>query len=525
MGNFSIAVTCAQSATQGRFDLGLNLAINFNQAESRQAFNESLMLEPETCPMCWWGLAYSHAPFLNHPIKPVSDVAAGLAAAARAIDLAARVQGLTAKERGLVEAMGVRFPSTPQGNQTAAAIAYEAKLGVLHAALPDDDDVASLYAEASMLLECDPAGYNFYQPDGSPTALTAQVHALLRSVLDRAPSHPIANHLFIHLIEPSAPSLNTSALPAAAALAALYTGTDAQHLVHMPTHTYLRSGRYADVVPQNGAAHDSDARYLAHGRLPYAPAHNVAFELYGACMAGMRSAALRAASDLSEIYTAAPDRGDGPGPEMGWNLRLTTCVRFGAWADVVGADPTQPRPWPYATVLRLYANGTALAALGRSAESRAAFESLQAALPSVDPRYAAYARVAERSLRAAVAAAEGTAAGLAQAADALSQAVAEQASWTYDEPPAWHMPMRQCLGRVLLRLGDAANATAVYEADLAEFPRNGYSLFGLRQSMLAQPDAYTPEQVKAVEEQMRDAWKDADVPLSSSCVAFEGVGA
>ncbi len=223
MGNFTMPITCAQPATtQPLFDLGLNLAINFNQAEARSVFNASLAAEPDTCPMCWWGLAYAYAPFLNHPIKPAEETAAGLAAASRAAELAATAAGLSAKERGLVEATAVRFPSSPQGNQTAAAIAYADKLAALHAALPGDVDVASFLAEASMLLECDPSGYHFYNPDdGSPTALTAKVDALLRSVLAAAPAHPMANHLFIHLIEPSAPDVNTSALPAAAALAAL----------------------------------------------------------------------------------------------------------------------------------------------------------------------------------------------------------------------------------------------------------------------------------------------------------------
>ncbi len=289
----------------------------------------------------------------------------------------------------------------------------------------------------------------------------------------------------------------------------------------MPTHTYLRSGRYAEVVPQNAAAHVADARYLEHGRIPYGPAHNVAFALYGACMAGMRAAAQGAADELVHLYAAAPDRADGPGPEMGWNLRLTTLARFGAWQQLVQSDPAQPRPWPYAVVLREYANGTALARLGRADESAARLQALQTALATLEPAYAPYGRVALLSLQAAIAAAEGTAAGLQAAASALEAAVAEQVSWSYDEPPAWHMPMRQCLGRVLLRLGMAANATAVYRDDLREFPRNGYSLWGLHQSMLAQPGAYTPEQVEAVQRAMREAWKDADVPLTSSCAAFD----
>ena len=525
MGNFSMTITCAGPETQQLFDLGLNLAFNFNQLESQRAFNLSIASDA-SCAMCWWGLAYAHAPFLNHPIKGSTDVLAGFAAATHAASLAAS-STLSAKEAGLIGAAAVRFPSTASGNQTLAALAYEAKLKELSAVLPSDPDIATWYAEAVMLLECAPDGYHFYHADGSPTRRTVVADRLLRQVLQSATSHPFAHHLFIHLVEPSTPSANSSsgagrALPSAEVLAAEFAGTDAQHLLHMPTHAYLRSGRYGAVPAQNIAAHAADVRLLDHGLLPYGPAHNVAFGLYGACMAGQRAIAYDATANLTAIYAAAPDRSDGPGPELGWNLRLTTRLRFGAWMDVVGADPYQPRPWPYARVLRHYANGTALARLGRKGGAFAQYKALVAMLPALDGAHAKLGIVARLSLRAALDFADRTAAGLAAAISALEAAVAEQASWAYDEPPAWHMPMRQCLGVVLLQAGELARAHDVFTADLAEFPRNGYGLWGLWQSMRAQPRSYTPEQVDTVHAQVLAAWKGADVPLKSSCLAFDG---
>jgi hypothetical protein len=32
---------------------------------------------------------------------------------------------------------------------------------------------------------------------------------------------------------------------------------------------------------------------------------------------------------LREVYADAPDRRDGPGPNRGWNIALTTWLRFG----------------------------------------------------------------------------------------------------------------------------------------------------------------------------------------------------
>ena len=96
----------------------------------------------------------------------------------------------------------------------------------------------------------------------------------------------------------------------------------------------------------------------------------------------------------------------------------------------------------------------------------------------------------------------------------------EQASWVYDEPPIWHMPMRQCLGRLLLRVAPE-QAYDVYAADLRQFPANGYSLWGLRQSMALQPAKYSKAEVHRVEQQMAVAWASADGPLNTSCAAFD----
>jgi hypothetical protein len=242
LGNYSLAVTAALPTTQPLFDLGVNLAFNFNQAEARRWFNLTLDAEAETCPMCWWGLALSHAPYLNHPIKPLDDVAAGRIAADRAKELAASAPALGAKERGLIEAMAVRFPETPSGNQSAAAERYVRALAGLHAAAPSDLDVTTFYAEALMLTMCVPGGYDFYLPDGAPRDRTRQAETLLLSAAAEGDGsrggHPYAQHLYIHLTEPDRPSNASSGegatrgLPSALALMATFRGTQAQHLLH-----------------------------------------------------------------------------------------------------------------------------------------------------------------------------------------------------------------------------------------------------------------------------------------------------
>jgi hypothetical protein len=82
------------------------------------------------------------------------------------------------------------------------------------------------------------------------------------------------------------------------------------------------------------------------------------------------------------------------------------------------------------------------------------------------------------------------------------------------------MPVRQCLGRLLLKAQLPEEAEQVYRDDLNEYLGNGWSLWGLLQSMKAQPGKFTPAAMAQVAAQLKEAWARADVSLTSSCLAI-----
>jgi hypothetical protein len=162
----------------------------------------------------------------------------------------------------------------------------------------------------------------------------------------------------------------------------------------------------------------------------------------------------------------------------------------------------------------------------QAAKELVALQAIMATTPSPLPGMLhRYALVANYTLSAAIAGALSTSCekrtdpGCAVAAF-LVQAVAEQESWAYDEPPPWHVPMRQCLGRVELLQHQYAQAESTFRDDLKEFPSNGFSLFGLLQAVKAQvpSGAHTPADVAAIQNQLDKSWARADVRLSSSCL-------
>ena len=73
--------------------------------------------------------------------------------------------------------------------------------------------------------------------------------------------------------------------------------------------------------------------------------------------------------------------------------------------------------------------------------------------------------------------------------------------------------MRQSLGAVLLDAGRLEDAEAVYRDDLGEWPRNGWSLFGLLQTLRAAGRTREADEIEAM---FVKQWARADVTLTSS---------
>jgi predicted Zn-dependent protease len=81
------------------------------------------------------------------------------------------------------------------------------------------------------------------------------------------------------------------------------------------------------------------------------------------------------------------------------------------------------------------------------------------------------------------------------------------------EPPPFYFPVRQALGAVLLESGRAAEAEQVYRKDLSQYPKNGWSLYGLARSLEAQGKS---DEASWADQGHRNAFAQADVSLEAS---------
>jgi tetratricopeptide (TPR) repeat protein len=120
------------------------------------------------------------------------------------------------------------------------------------------------------------------------------------------------------------------------------------------------------------------------------------------------------------------------------------------------------------------------------------------------------ARIAERTLAGELATARGDrAAGIA----ALREAATIEDKIPYDEPPGWHAPTRHTLGAMLLEAGQPAEAEVAYREELKRNPDNGWSLYGLAQSLRAQK---REAEAKDADARFAKAWQNADIKLTAS---------
>jgi tetratricopeptide (TPR) repeat protein len=513
LGDYSMPVTSDHPEVQRWFDQGLMLAYGFNHDAAERSFLKAAELDPE-CAMCWWGAALVLGPHVNSGMEPANN--------AKAWDRLQRAQKFgpeaSERERAYVKALSARYAEKPAEDRRPLDEAYAAAMAELVQQYPDDLDAATLHVESLMNLQ----PWAYWDAEGRPTGNTAKIVSQLESVIERNADHAGALHLYVHAVEAS----NDPARGVAAAdrLRELIPGSG--HLVHMPAHIYARVGRYHDAVIANQKAIAADDNYLAMCRprpgvypLGYVP-HNHHFLWFAATMEGASTIALEAAK-ATGARTSDPQLMRTPGFEAMQVFALTPLfakVRFGRWEEVVGT----PRPdadLPYMVAMWHYAQGIAAVRQKRLDEARGHHEALTAATrdPAIEKmkvwdRYSVIhgVRIGERLLTAELAREQKD---YTTAVAALTEAVALESTIPYDEPPGWHAPVRQTLGAVLLQAGKPAEAQSVFLDELRRNPENGWSLYGLEQSLRAQG---RKQEAKEVAERFEKAWANADVELNIS---------
>ena len=509
LGDIDHPVTTNNAEAQKFFNQGLAYVYAFNHAEAVKSFKQAAQLDPNLA-MAYWGVSLAMGSNYNVPADGPSLLEA-YANLQKAVALAPKA---SEHDRAYINALAKRYSNDVQADNHKLAIDYKNAMGEVAKTYPDDLDAATLYAESMMNLR----PWKLWKLDGSPEEGTPEIVATLESVLRRNPNHSGANHYYIHAVEASTNA--ERALPSAARLGKV--APKAGHLVHMPSHIYIRTGDYYEAAQANIDAIAVDREYMQKsGNQGLYPAmyynHNVHFLAAASAFKGRYADSIKAARDLEG--NVKPVVKAMPMLEMFLPYPLVSLTRFGKWEEIL-KEPKPDASLKITTGFWHFARGSAYAANKQPASAEAELAGLREILKGMPPEVRMFSnpaadilKVAELELDGKIALARGD----KQAAfDLFAKAVAAEDATLYAEPSDWDLPTREVLGGALLANGEYPAAEKVFRAELLRHQRNGRALFGLAESLRKQGKDGA---AKSVQAEFEKAWQYADTKLSVESLA------
>ncbi|MGI9167246.1 MAG: tetratricopeptide repeat protein, partial [Pyrinomonadaceae bacterium] len=503
LGDVNHPVSTTNADAQRFFNQGLANIYAFNHEESVRSFKRAAELDPQVA-MVYWGIALSLGSNYNLQAD-APQLKEAYANIQKALALSVKT---SEHERAYIAALAKRYTDNPQADRQKLAVDYKNAMGELVKRYPDDLDAATLYAESMMNLR----PWKLWTLDGKPAEGTEEIVAVLESVLQRDPNHTGANHYYIHAVEAS-PNPDR-ALPSAARLGKL--APKAGHLVHMPSHIYIRTGDYNEAAQANADAIAADREYIAkRGAQGVYPMmyynHNIHFLAAANAMKGRYADSLKAGRELEA--SVKPHLKSMPMLEMFMPYATVVLVRFQKWDEILKATkPTSDLN--ITTAFWHFARGMAYAGTNQPTNSEAELKAFRATMNTV-PTDASLGnnaapdvlKVAEQMLAGRIALARGdkkTGIELLYRAAELEDAV------SYNEPSDWDLPVRELLGGVLIVNGNYVEAEKVFRAELTRHRRNGRALFGLWESLKRQGK---DSSAQMVQREFEKAWETADTKL------------
>jgi hypothetical protein len=510
-GIYKWKISTTNDSAQFYFNQGINMYYSFHIIEAMASFKKAAKFDPG-CAMLYWAQALGYGPNINDFGYRASPEA--LAATKRANELSSKAAPL---EKELVNAMSVRYTAdSTDATRATLNAAYVDMMMKVYKNHPANPDAQALYADAMMLQH----PWDLWNSNGTPKPWTPLIRNVLEKLLVKNPNHPGGNHYYIHVMEPS--PFAAKALPSAYRLGKTNPGLS--HVVHMPSHIFLRTGDYQKGVDVNINAVNGYKKSIPL----YAPVtaadflyiiHNLHMKTNNAMLSGnykiAEAAAFETRSSISADYLSIP-------PPMGSYVQyiymtpVLVYVRFGKWNELLQL-PQPELSQIYANILYHFGRGMGLANQSRFAEAKYELEQMQQLMqdknlaipftpfsPSLDG-----AVVAENLLAGTIALKEKR---ISDAVIAFVKAAGTEENMVYNEPRDWLLNPKHYLGNAYLENGDGVNAEKVFSKDLLNNNENGWALFGLHKSLQLQKK--NAEAAKVLT-RFKTAFGNADVKIES----------
>nr|HQU91867.1 hypothetical protein [Pyrinomonadaceae bacterium] len=372
LGGIDHPVTTKNPEAQKFFNQGLMYLYAFNHAEAINSFRHAAELDPDMA-MAYWGISLGLGSNYNVTADK-AQLTEAYSTLQKAISLRTK---LSEDERNYIAALSKRYSADAASDREKLGNDYRDAMKALVAKYPDDLDAATLYAESMMNLR----PWQLWSLDGKPAEGTLEILAVLEGVLKRNPKHTGANHYFIHAIEAS-PNPERGL---AAANRLLGLAPNAGHLVHMPSHIYLRTGDHDVSVKSNDLAIAADRKYIERsGSTGLYPLmyynHNIHMLAASHSGAGNFAGAIKAAKELET--NVGPNVKAMPMLEMFMPYHLVTLMRFQKWDDVL-AYPQPAAEMKVTNAMWRLARGLALNEKRKTSEAEIEQKALQSVIATI----------------------------------------------------------------------------------------------------------------------------------------------
>lgn len=515
-GHYTWKVSTGSDSAQFYFDQGINMYYSYHMIEAYASFAKASLFD-SSLSMAYWGQALSRGPNINYP-----DITKEANTEALALIQKAKLHLTGAKdfEIQLVDAIENRYSNDTATDRSLINRAYSAAMKALYEKNPGNAEAYALYADALMVEH----PWDLYEQDESPKSWTPPIVTVVEKGLEKFPMHPALNHYYIHVVEAS--SNPGRALPSASRLSVMMP--QVAHMVHMPSHIYIRTGNYRQGIDVNTSAINGFQNYSAQYPAVQELAglylsHNQHMQVACAMMSGESKFAQAAAKQTREnIPYSYVENPSAFGNYIQSIRMLPTIVatRFGLWKQLADS-PLTASTLDYEYSYQLYAKGMAYAHLGNLTGAKDYLVQLQEKIktPILHEKYASFANAASMCLEIAEQVLKGTIAlsnnNKEEAVSFFQKAVQIEDATMYNEPKDWLVPARHYLGDALLQSGRFAEAEKVYEKDLHINPSNTWSLAGLAQ---AQKALNKNEALAKTKVAFKKAAANADVTIRSSII-------
>jgi hypothetical protein len=334
---------------------------------------------------------------------------------------------------------------------------------------PEDHEAQIFYALAIAASE---------DPSDKTYAGRLKAGAILEKLFEEEPAHPGLAHYIIHTYD--VPALAGRALVAAGRYSEI--APDAPHALHMPSHTFTRTGYWQESIDSNIAAAAAARR---EGQTAE-ELHASDYEIYAYLQTGQEQAARRVLDSLPDIASRFDPKsllsGAG-GPSVGYFALAAIPARYVLerqdWRQARQL-PLRETPFPYTDAMTWFARGLGAARLGQALaanKSATALQQIRERLLKAGENYwARQVEIQELAVTAWAALAEGKKEkALRQMKSAAELEDGTEKSAVTPGPLA---PARELLGEMLLEANEPAQALEQFEATLKQEPGRLRALYG-----------------------------------------------